>query len=91
MKIEFSFLLIHLCTIKTHKKKCKRKVSLKGTFESLEVNPNKPIEIEKEEIFKPYVSTFSAGWLSNESEDQHPEYTLMAHPTINSSYSRSSI
>ncbi len=42
-------------------------------------------------IFKPYVSTFSAGWLSNESEDQHPEYTLMAHPTINSSYSRSSI
>lgn len=33
------------------------------------------------------VNISSSRWLSNESEGQHPEYTLMAHPTINSSCS----
>jgi hypothetical protein len=62
------------------KKSAKEMSQVKGKFESLEVNPR------ERRIFKPYVSTFSAGWLSNESEDQHPEYTWTAHPTINSSY-----
>ena len=61
---------------------------IKEHIESLAMNSEEE-EADDDWDYGSFVSTLRARWLSNESEDQHPEYTSMAHPTINSSYSLS--